>query len=56
MEKEVLEPKFREKLTSSGFSEHDIDIIIKDMLNDGFVERIGTELDCTADESTRMQR
>ena len=41
MEKEVLEPKFREELASSGFKECDIDIIIKDMENDG-LERIST--------------
>ena len=41
----VLESKFREKLASSGFKEHDIDVIIKDMENDGFVERVATDLD-----------
>ena len=45
MEREVLESKFREKLASSGFEEHDIDVMIKDMENDGFVERVATELD-----------
>lgn len=42
-EKEVLESRFREALISTGkFS--DIDLIIKNMENDGFVERIVTEL------------
>jgi len=45
MEREVLESKFREKLASSGFKEHDIEVIIKDMENDGFVERVATDLD-----------
>jgi hypothetical protein len=43
MEKEVLESKFREELASREFSEHDINIIIKDMENGGFVERVATE-------------
>jgi hypothetical protein len=42
--KEVLEPKFREILASTGFSDGDIDVIIKDMEKDG-LERISTQLD-----------
>lgn len=55
MEKEVLEPKFREELASSGFNERDIDIIIKDMENDGHVERIGTELDGVIHDILRLK-